>query len=275
LVIPGFVIGWMNDLENMTAADAKAWYDQWYVPNNAYVVVVGDVDHQEVFRLAEKHYGPLQGRALPQRRPLAEPEQKGLRRITVKAPAELPMLAMGYKTPVLRDAANDREPYALEMLAAVLDGYDAARLGKRLVRGQKIAIGAGASYDSTARGPGLFYVYGTPAEGKTAADLEAALRAEIGKIQREGISEAELNRAKAQLLAAQIYKLDSMQGQALEIGGIEGVGLSYRDIDRMIERLREVTAAEVQAAAAKYLLDDGLTVGVLDPQPLPGKPGKR
>ena len=268
------IIGWMNDLQNMTAADARAWYEQWYVPNNAYVVVVGDVDHQDVFRLAEKYYGVLEARALPPRRPLAEPEQSGLRRITVKAPAELPMLAMGYKAPALRDVLKDKDVYALEMLAAILDGYDAARFGKHLVREQKIAVGAGTSYDSTARGPGMFYLYGSPAAGKSAADLEKALRAEIAKIQREGVSAAEIKRAKAQLLAAQIYKLDSMQGQAMEIGSTEGVGLSYRDIDKMIEQIRQVTAEEVKAVALKYFGDDALTIGVLDPQPLPGKAQK-
>lgn len=265
------IIGWMNDLQHMTAADARAWYEQWYVPNNAYVVVVGDVDHREVFRLAEKHYGPIESRALPPRRPLAEPEQKGIRRITVKAPAELPMLAMGYKVPALRDVLKDKDVYALDMLSVILDGYDAARFGKHLVRAQKIAQSAGTSYDSTGRGPGMFYLYGAPTAGKTANDLEKALRAEIAKIQQEGVSEAELKRAKAQLLAAQIYKLDSMQGQALEIGSAEGVGLSYRDIDTMIEGIRQVTAEEVKAVALKYFSDDTLTIGALDPQPLPAK----
>lgn len=262
------VIGWMNDLENMMASDAKDWYDRWYVPNNAYVVVVGDVDHQEVFQLAQKYYGPLEGRPLPLRRPQTEPEQKGMRRINVRAPAELPMLVMGYKVPVLRDVMNDREPYALEMLGAILDGYEAARFGKHLVREQRVAVEIGLNYDPVSRGPGMFYLYGTPAEGKTAADLETALRNEIGKIQRDGIAEAELGRAKAQLLAAQIYKLDSMHGQAMEIGVTEASGLSYRDIDRMIERIRQVTTAEVQAVARKYLTDEGLTLGVLEPQSL-------
>lgn len=266
------IIGWMNDLENMTAADAKAWYDQWYVPNNAYVVVVGDVDHRQVFQLAEKYYGPLAGRALPTRRPQSEPEQSGTRRLTVKAPAELPTLVMGYKVPVIRNVDKDRDPYALEMLAAVLDGYDAARFGKHLIREQQIAISVGIDYDSTARGPGMFYLQGTPAEGKTVADLEAALVAEVARIQKEGVSEAELKRAKAQLLAGQIYKLDSMFGQAMEIGGSEAAGLSYKDNPRMLDRLQKVTAAEVQAVAKKYFASDALTVGVLDPQPLDGKP---
>lgn len=266
------IIGWMSDLENMSAADAKAWYDTWYVPNNAYVVVSGDVDHKEVFALARQHYGALEGRALPPRKEAVEPRQEGTRRITVKAPAELPILIMGYKAPILRDAKTDRDPYALEILASILDGHDAARFNKKLVREDKIALSAGVSYDNTARGPGMLYLYGSPAAGRTVAELEAALRAEIARIQEQGVSEAELRRSKAQLIASQIYKLDSMFGQAMEIGQMEAVGLPWQDVEVMLERLQKVTAAEVQAVAKKYFDDDVLTVGTLDPQPLDGQP---
>ncbi len=266
------IIGWMNDLETMTAADAKAWYDTWYVPNNAYVVITGDVDHKEVFALAEKHYGPLEGRALPLRKQQIEPAQEGTRQLTVKAPAELPVLIMGYKAPVLRDIEKDSDPYALEMLASILDGHDAARFNKKLVREDKVALSAGIDYDATARGPGMLYLHGTPSEGKTVGDLEAALRAEIARVQKEGVSEQELKRAKAQLIAGQVYKLDSMFGQAMEIGQIEAVGLPYRQLDRMLEKLQAVSAADIQAVANKYFNDDALTIGRLDPQPLDGKP---
>jgi zinc protease len=266
------IIGWMNDLETMSAADAKVWYDTWYVPNNAYVVITGDVDHNAVFALAEKYYGPLEGRALPLRKPQIEPAQDGTRRVNVKAPAELPVLIMGYKAPILRDVEADSEPYALEMLSAVLDGHDAARFNKKLVREDKVALSVGIDYDSTARGPGMIYLHGSPSEGRTVADLEAALRNEIAHVQRDGISAAELKRAKAQLLASQVYKLDSMFGQAMEIGQTESAGIPYQKIDRMLEKLQKVTAADVQAVAKKYFTDDTLTVGVLDPQPLAGKP---
>ena len=266
------IIGWMNDLENMSAADAKAWYDTWYVPNNAYVVITGDVDHKEVFALAEKYYGALEGRPLPARKPQLEPAQDGTRRVNVKAPAELPVLIMGYKAPVLRDVDKDSDPYALEMLAAILDGHDAARFNKKLVREDKVALSVGIDYDPTARGPGMIYLHGSPSEGRTVADLEAALRAEITRIQQDGVSEKELKRAKAQLVAGQVYKLDSMFGQAMEIGQTESAGIPYQKIDRMLEKLQQVSAAEVQAVAKKYFKDDTLTIGVLEPQPLDGKP---
>lgn len=266
------IIGWMNDLETMTAADAKAWYETWYVPNNAYVIITGDVEHKAVFELAEKYYGALEGRALPVRKAQTEPTQEGTRRVNVKAPAELPVLIMGYKAPSLRDVEKDSDPYALEMLSAVLDGHDAARFNKRLVREQKVALSVGIDYDATARGPGMIYLHGSPAEGKTVPELESALRGEITRVQQEGVSEQELKRAKAQLVASQVYKLDSMFGQAMEIGQTESAGIPYQKIERMLEKLQKVTAAEVQAVAKKYFSDDTLTIGILDPQPLDGKP---
>jgi hypothetical protein len=148
------IIGWMNDLENMTAADARDWYRRWYAPNNAYVIVVGDVNKDEVFRLAEKHYGKIPRRALPERKPQTEPAQVGIKRLTVKAPAKLPYLSLAWKVPALRDL--HKRPRALCPGDA---GRRARRprggaLARNLVRGAKLAVSAGAGYDATVRGEG-------------------------------------------------------------------------------------------------------------------------
>ncbi|MCX8017405.1 MAG: insulinase family protein, partial [Rhodocyclaceae bacterium] len=246
------VIGWMDDLKNMRWQDAHEWYRAWYAPNNAYVVVIGDVDHREVFRLAEQTYGRHKARPLPVRKPQNEPEQTGPRRVTVKAPGELPYLLMAWKAPKLVDLAQDRDPYALVMLAGLLDGNDAARLPKRLVRSEKIAQSVDASYDLSVRGEALFFLAGQPAAGRSVAELEAALLAEIQRIQEEGVSEEELKRAKTQVIATQVYKRDSLMAQAMEIGQFEATGVHWRDIDRMIEKIKSVSAAEVQAVAKKY-----------------------
>jgi zinc protease len=262
------IIGWMNDLENMAWHDAKQWYDRWYAPNNAIVVVVGDVNPQEVFALADKYFGNIKAKALPERKPQDEPGQRGIRRVTVKAPAELPYLLMGYRAPVLRDVENDWEPYALEMLAGVLDGHDAARLTTSLVRSEKIANAVDASYDGTSRGPGMFLVGGVPVAGRTVAELEQGLRRELAKIVNDGVSDEELKRVKAQVVASQVFQRDSMFFQARQIGSLEMAGYSHQAIDLMIRKLQEVTAAQVQEVARKYLIDDSLTIAVLDPQPL-------
>jgi zinc protease len=262
------IIGWMDDIEHMTWQDARDWYRQWYAPNNAYVVIVGDVDHQKVFREVQKAFGGIKPQLLPERKPQGEPPQKGMKRVVVKAPADLPYLAMSWKVPKLRNVDSDREPYALEVLAGVLDGNEAARLAKELVRGQKIAQSVGAGYDGTVRGEASFILDGQPAAGKTIAELEAALRAQLKRIQDEGVTAEELARIKTQIIAGQVYKRDSMMAQAMEIGGFEAAGFNWRDYDKLLDKLRSVTAEEVQAVAKKYFGDDTLTVAVLDPQPI-------
>ena len=275
------VIGWMNDLENMSYVDARNWYARWYVPDNAFVVVVGDVKADEVFGLAQKYYGRIKARPLPERKPQLEPEQRGVRRVVVKAPAELPYLQMGWKCPVLRDVDQDWQPYALEVLAGVLDGNESARLNQSLVRNSRLASEVGAGYDATARGPGMCFLEGTPSQGRSAAELETGLRAELARLVDDGVTEDELARVKAQVVASQIFKRDSIFGQAMEIGQFETAGLSHKDIDRVLERIKAVTAEQVRAAAKQYFVDDKLTVVVLDPQPLdqakpwPAPPGMR
>jgi zinc protease len=264
------VIGWMGDLENLRAADARRWYDTWYVPNNAILVVAGDVDSAEVFGLAEKFFGPIPSRALPARREPEEPPQAGIRRLTVKAPAELPYVLMAYHVPVLRDPAKDWEPYALYMLNGILDGYDAARLNRELVKNARIAVDASSSYDAINRGGGLFYLDGTPAQGRTAAQVEEALKQQIARIVNDGIGEAELRRVRAQVTAAQVFSQDSVYGQASRIGMLETVGIPHETMELQVEKVKQITADQVREVARKYLVDDNLTVAVLDPQPLPG-----
>ena len=266
------VVGWMGDLESMTAADARRWYNTWYAPNNALLIVIGDVNNAQVVALAKKYYGGIKRKSLPERKPQEEPQQTGIKRVNIKAPAELPYVMLGWHVPRLTDVEKDSDPYALEVLAAVLDGYDGARITTDLIRTQRIADEAGAGYDSTSRGPALFTLEGAPTSGKSAADLEAALRAEVKKIADGGVTEAELRRVKAQVVAGQVYKRDSIFGQAMEIAGFEMSGLSYTQIDRVLEKIQAITAAQVQEAAQKYFGDDSLTVGTLTPLPITDKP---
>lgn len=262
------IIGWMNDLENMTVDDARAWYHRWYAPNNATLVVVGDVEPAAVLKLARHYFGNLRPVALPPRKPQTEPAQRGIRRVSVKAPAKLPYLAMGYQVPALRDPEKDSEPYALEVLAGVLDGNASARLNQSLVRQNQVAVSVGASYDLISRGPSMFIFDGAPAEGKSVAELEAAIRGEIDKIKQDGVTEEELQRVKAQVIASQVYQRDSMFYQAMLIGEVETAGLPLNTLETRLAKLKAVTAAQVQDVARKYLVDDRLTVAVLDPQPL-------
>ncbi len=263
------VIGFMNDLENMTAADAREWYNNWYAPNNATLVVVGDVKAEEVYKLAKQHFGKLKPKVLPVRKPQAEPEQIGERRVVVKAPAKLPYLLMGYHVPALTNPDTDWEPYALEVLAGVLSGNPAARLNQRLVRESKLAIDASAGYDLMSRGrQSIFAMDATPSEGKTVADVEAALIEQIENIKKSGVTTEELERVKAGVIAADVYKRDSMFYQGMQIGTIETIGFSWKILEDYPKKLRAVTPEQVQAVAKKYLLKDNMTIATLDPQPI-------
>ena len=262
------VIGWMSDLESMTAEDIRDWYRRWYTPSNAVLVVAGDVSADEVWKLAQDSYGRVGAGELPQRKPQVEPKQRGERRAWVEAPAENPYLAMGFKVPRLRDVEKDTDPYALEMLAAVLDADENGRLTRNLIRGSRVANQVGAGYGLVARGPALFILDGTPADGQDTTALEKGLRGEIARIAEEGVRDDELERIKAQYLAGEIYKRDSVMAQAMEIGGLEMAGFSWRDADRILERIGQVSAADVQAVAREYFGNDTLTAVTLLPQPI-------
>jgi len=267
------VVGHMNDLENMTADDAREWYQRWYAPNNATLVIVGDVNAQAVFKLVKQYFGPIKAKKLPPRKPQIEPTQLGERRAVVKAPGKLPYLAMGFHAPILpnlgKTTDNDWETYALEVLAGVLSGNASARLNQKLVRDHSIALGVGAGYGNMSRGQhSLFELSGTPAEGKTVADLEAALLAEIELIKTSGVTQKELDRVKAAEIAADVYKRDSMFYQAMLIGQLETMGYSWRLLDGYAEKLNAVTSEQIKAVAKKYLIQDHMTVVTLDPQPI-------
>ena len=267
------IVGWMSDLDAMTPNDAREFYQRWYVPANAAVVVAGDVDVPRVRALAEKYYGSIPARAVPVRKPRTEPVQPGLRRLIVKAPAEQAYVALAFRVPSLQrlDALtdSDQDALALVMLSAVLSGYDGARLERALSQGaDRVADTSGSSADVLGRGPSLFYLSGVPAQGKTAAQVEEALRAQVARVAREGVNPAELERVKTQWMASMVYQRDSLSSQANDLGSNWVQGLPLDAQERSLALLRKVTPAQVQAVAQRYFGDDQLTVATLAPQPI-------
>lgn len=271
------VVGWMSDLDAMQPDDARNFYKRWYVPANAAVVIAGDVDVAKVRQLVDKYYGSIPAHAVPTRKPREEPEQNGIRRLDFKAPADQAYVALAFKVPQLRNFDNSVETndaLALTVLGAVLDGYEGARLDRALTQGpDRVADSVSAGNGLSGRGPQMFTMTGVPAKGKTPEQVEAALRAEVAKVARDGVSEAELNRVKVRWVAGEVYKLDSLMNQARELGGNWIVGLPLDADQRLLDRLRAVTADQVKAVAAKYFGDDHLTVGVL--RPLPVDPNRK
>ena len=214
---------------------------------------------------AEKYYGNVPARAVPTRKPRTEPEQVGIRRLAFKAPAEQAALTLAFKVPGVQTLADpaaelppgDADALALTVLAAVLDGYSGARLERALVQGEgRVADRAGAYNGLWGRGPQLFVLTGVPAKGQTTAQVEQALRAQVTRIAKEGVSEAELARVKTQWVASEIYKLDSVFNQARELGSQWVQGLPLDAGERLVTRLRAVTGAQVQSVAARYFGDD-------------------
>jgi len=266
------VVGWMSDLDSMTPNDAREFYKHWYVPANAAVIIAGDVDVPKVRQLVDKYYGRIPARPVPPRKPRIEPEQAGIRRMEFKAPADQAYLVMAYKVPQLTSfekTPDNDDALALTVLAAVLDGYEGARLDRALTQGaDRVADSVGADNGLWGRGPQLFTLSGVPAAGKTPAQVEAGLRAQVAKVASEGVTEAELNRVKVRWIAGEIYKLDSLMNQARELGSAWIMDLPVDADERLLERLRTVTADQVKAVAAKYFNDDQLTVGVLTPLPV-------
>lgn len=262
------VIGWPVDIRGLRVADLQEWYERWYAPNNATLVVAGDVDPEAVFSLAEEYFGPLPSGDPVQPRIRTEVEQLGTRRMTIRLPGELPYLIMGYKVPVLKTAEKEKDAYALEVLAGILDGGNSARLAGRLVRGSQMAVSAGAGYDLYARMGSLFMFEATPAEGYSLSDLETALKSEIRELQTSPVAPEELARVKAQVLANSVFERDSVFYQAMQLGTLETVGLGWKRVDEYEERISQVTAEDVLASAKQFLVEDNLTVCFLDPLPM-------
>ncbi len=267
------VIGWMKDLEKLTVADVRNWYARWYRPNNATVVVVGDVQPAEVMELAKKYFGPLPARPL-QRTPIpAEPPQQQERRATVRVPAQVPFLLTGFHVPVLdpktaKEPQESWEPYALSVLVGVLDGGDSARFERELVREQRVASRIGAEYDAVGRSPTMLIFSGSPMADKKVADLERALRAQVERLKKEPVSPSELERVKAQVVAGEVYRRDSVFNQAMELGNYAMAGLDPNLLEERAKRLSAVTPEQVMQVARKYLTPNNVTDVTLDPLPI-------
>ena len=266
------VIGWAADIDQMQLSELAAWYHRFYTPNNAILVVVGNVQLAAIQKLAEQYFGPLEKRELPPRKTRPEVAQRGTKRLQITSnKIQLPILLMNYKTPGLVQIKQAESPieewevYALDVLAATLDGGASARFARELVRGG-LALGASASYQSTSRLWDLFTFGGTPRHAHSLPELEQAIKAQINGIQSKPPTAAELERIKTGVIAEAIYQQDSMSGQAMIIGSLAVVGLDWRLKDQYAAKIQAVTPAQVQAVARKYLVDEHSTIAYVMPE---------
>jgi zinc protease len=254
------VIGWMSDLKTITKDDLWKYYKTHYVPNNAFIVVAGNIDTDSVMTQIRKKFGVIPRGPDVEHMTPEEPAQKGEKRVFVKKEAELPYMISVYKAPNI----PHEDTYALEVLASVLSSGKSSRIYKSLIDEQQIALSAGAGYSNFYRYPYVFYLYGTALPGKKIDDVERALYDEVEKIKKQAPSEREVQKAKNQIEADFIMGQDSIFEQAQIMGLFEVIG-GWGLKDQYLEGISRVSPADVREVARKYIIDEGRTVGILIP----------
>ena len=261
-------IGWMADLDRMKIEELRHWYQSWYVPNNATLVVVGDVTPDEVKTLAQRYFGAIPRRDTPPAKIPRELDEPGERLIALHVKTQLPSLMFGFNVPSFATAEDKRSVTALRLIAALLDGGYSARLPSQLERGEELISGGSSSYDAYTRGDSLFLLTATPnsQKKKTLADTEAGLWRLLDQLKTQAPSAEELERVRAQVIAGLVYERDSITSQASAIGILETVGLSWKIMDSELSDLQSVTPQDIQNAARTYFTRERLSVAHVLPE---------
>jgi zinc protease len=257
------VIGWRHEIEQLNLADAQAFYARYYAPDNAILVVAGDVTPERVRALAETHYGPLEPSGRPPEARPQEPPQLAPRRMEMRDDrVRQPFVRRIYLVPTY-DPSNPREAAALSILGDVLGDGITSRLAQALQLDQKVAIDTGAHYSPARRDRTEFSLYGVPAPGQDLATVEAAIDAVLAGLAADGPTEEELARAKRLNRAARIFAQDSVSSQARLYGGALAVGRTVADVRDWQVVIEAVTAEEVRRAAEEFLVPERSVTGWL------------
>jgi zinc protease len=254
------IVGWMDDIQNLTREDMVEFYRQHYSPGNAFVVVTGDFSAGELLPKIKAAYGKIPRGPKPPNVRVQEPAQNGERRVILKKEAELPFLLMFYHAPNLDDPDN----FALDVLTVVLAGGRSSRLYQDLVYQKRLTRGVDADYSSVSIDPSGLSISAQLMPGKEPAEVEREIDRALDAIKANLISERELQKAKNQIEANFIFSQDSIFGQAMKIGYYEATG-GWRRMDDYLERIRNVSREDVRRVARRYLDPDRRTVGTLIP----------
>ena len=266
------VIGWRQELEQLGLEDAINFYEQYYTPNNATLIITGDVTPERVRELAMKTWAKVPRRAevLPRERP-QEPAKHAARVVSlhddrVSTPSfRISWLVPSYSNEKRFPNAKEGDAPALDLLGEILGGSLRSRLYQELIVKQGVAANTGASYGGDALDDGTFSVYGSPQNGKTLAEVEQAVRAEIERIIRDGVSETELDQARNRYLKAVIFARDSQAGMARIYGSSLSIGQSIEDIQNWPEIIKAVTVEQIKDVATRYLVEDQSVTSYLLP----------
>lgn len=259
------IIGWEHEIRGLTVADLRSFYDSWYRPNNAILVVAGDITAKELRPLAEKYYGGIEAKPVPPRIRNSEPPHNAARQVTLRnAQVRQPSWRRHYLAPSLGYGTR-KHVYPLEVLAQIIGGGATSRLYRSLVIDQKIAISAGAFYDGDGLGPAKFGFYASPRPKVEMAKLQAAMDVEIRKILKDGVTDAEVSRAITTMQAKAIYARDSMRSGARVLGAALAAGHTIEDVESWPDRIGAVTAASILDAAKAVFVHKQSVTGLLLP----------
>lgn len=260
-------IGWMTDLTHMTVDDVRRWYHAWYAPNNAVIVVVGDVQPDKVMELIQRYFAAIPTSPIEQLKPRDEISSLGTKHVDVNIPAKVPMIYLGYQAPVLTTLkpADQWQAYALDVLSTLLGESDSSRLMKDLVRDRQITTAVQTNYDPQQLHSGLFMIVAIPAGNHSLTEVQEAIQQEIQRLQTTLVSQQELDRVKAEVIAEKVFNKDSLSNQATELGTPEMIGLSWQISQNYVDHVSKVTAAQIQQVVKMYLTPQRLTVGILHP----------
>jgi len=260
------VIGWMQDLKRLNIHDVRAFYKQHYVARNATVVIVGDVNFKHVKNIVKHSFGRMKNVAVPARFNPTEPEPLGAKRVDVHLPAKSPVLAITLPVPVWKPGVNDTEAAALAVATHILGGGRTALLQRQLVDKQRKAFSASAGYDPFGMGLDLWYAYGMLSSKQSSHDFEKALWAILKDLGNKPISTKQLQIAKKNMIASEVFAQDSLYLRAKTIGRMETVGIGAMHKDQWLDAIRAVTAKDIQHVAKKYFQPERATTGVLKPE---------
>ncbi|MGF1630569.1 MAG: M16 family metallopeptidase [Kiloniellaceae bacterium] len=261
------IIGWDHEIEQLSTQAAIDFYDKWYAPNNAVLIVAGDVEPEAVRDLAEKYYGVIPAKDIPERKRVIEPPQNAPREVRLtSARVRQPQVSISYLAPSYRQAAGN-EAYALQVASEIVGGGATARLYSRLVVEQGIAGAAGAGYSPSNYDYSTFQFYVAPRPGQEVEPAEAALRAEVAKLLESGVTEDEVAAAKKRLVAGAVFARDNLSTAPRAIGAALMTGGTLEQLEAWPERIAEVTADDVNAALREVLRDEQSVTSYLLPDP--------
>ena len=259
------IIGWPQEIARMTREEAEAFYKRWYAPNNAILVVAGDVSAEELRPLAEKYYGVIPAKPVPERNRVSEPPISAERRVVLRdAEVRQPVLRRLWHAPSYRQDPNGHA-YALQVLAEIMSGGATGRLYRSLVVDQRIATSAWLSYGAAAWNTTVLGMGGSPAPEAGMDTFETALEAEVAKLLKDGVTDEEVATAKRRMLTEAAYARDSLGGPANALGVALATGQTIDDVESWPVRIDAVTREQVNAAARAVLGKTNHVTGLLLP----------